>query len=122
MTRALLCCAALLVACGPDLATRYETGNRALSHGDGAMYFVVISPHLQRALNDCVPRGTPDAAPMLVLVADIDPAGRASNVDVQPSSPGTRCLRERFSAMAWPRPPLQTGMQSFPLGLKIETR
>lgn len=109
-------------ACGPGLAARYETGNRALSTDDGAMYFLRISPALQRALNDCIPTGTPGASPVLVLVADVDADGVARNVDVEPESPGTDCLAQRLAEKPLPRPPLAAGAVTFPVGLRIETK
>jgi len=111
-----------LHACGPSLAARYEEGNRALSWGDGAMYFVVISPVLQQALNACIPHGTKDASPVLVLVADVDAGGIAHELDVEPDSPGTDCLARRLSDNPLPRPPLAEGATSFPIGLRIETK
>ena len=113
--------ALLLAACGPSLATRYEAGNMALSHGDGAMYFVVISPVLQRALNDCIPAGTPGASKMLVVVADIDALGNAPNLEVQPDSPGSECLRRYLTSKPFPRPPLKPGATTCPIGLRIDT-
>jgi len=118
----LLLPALALQACGPSLATRYEAGNRALSWGDGAMYFVVISPVLQQALNRCIPQGTKDASPVLVLVADVDAAGMAHGLDVEPDSAGTDCLARQLSEHPLPRPPLAEGATSFPIGLRIETR
>jgi len=120
-------CIALLLtlgtaACGAGLAERYETGNRALSHGDGAMYFVVISPILQAALNTCIPRGTPGASPVLVLVADIEPSGRAANLDIEPDSPGTDCVQRQLTERPLPKPPLAPGAVSFPIGLRIDTK
>src|SRR5689334_8269545 len=112
----------LASACGPDLATRYETGNQALSQGDGAMYFVVISPVLKRALNDCIPPGTPGASPMLVVVADVDALGNAPNLVVQPESPGSECLRRTLTGTPLPKPPLQPGSTTFPIGLRIDTK
>lgn len=120
----LLCltCVLALAACSAGLAERYETGNRALSAGDGAMYFVVISPVLQSALNGCIPKGTPGASPVLVVVADVAADGTAANLDVEPDSPGTGCLRRRLTEKPLPRPPLKPGADSFPIGLRIETR
>jgi hypothetical protein len=112
----------VLVACGPSLATRYETGNVALSHGDGAMYFVVISPRLQAALNDCIPPGTPGASPMLVVVADVDAQGNAANLEVRPNSPGSECLRQQLTERPLPKPPLKPGAETFPIGLRIDTK
>lgn len=112
----------ILAACGPSLATRYEAGNQALSHGDGAMYFVVISPRLQRALNDCIPPGTPAASPMLMVVADVDAEGNAPNLQVEPDSPGSACVRRRLTEQPLPRPPLKPGTKSFPIGLRIDTK
>jgi hypothetical protein len=116
----LLCLAAN--ACGPGLAARYETGNRALSTGDGALYFLRISPALQRALNDCIPSGTPGASPVLVLVADVDADGVARNLVLEPQSPGTDCVAQRLTATPLPKPPLAPGAESFPVGLRIETK
>jgi hypothetical protein len=112
----------LASACGPSLAVRYEAGNRALSAGDGAMYFVRISAALREMLNECIPAGTPGAAPMLVLVADVDAAGNARNLDLEPDSPGTECLAQRIAQKPLPRPPLADGATSFPIGLRIETK
>lgn len=109
-------------ACGAGLAERYEAGNRALSVGDGAMYFVVISPRLQAALNACIPPGTPGASPMLVLVADVDADGTARNLDVEPDSSGTDCVRRQLTERPLPRPPLAAGASSFPIGLRIDTK
>jgi hypothetical protein len=114
--------ALLAAACGPSLATRYETGNRALSTNDGAMYFLMISPALQRALNSCIPSGTPGASPVLVVVADVQPSGQATNLDVEPDSPGTDCLKRRLTEQPLPRPPLASGAASFPIGLRIDTK
>ena len=123
MSRALAALLPLaLVACGPSLATRYEAGNQALSHDDGAMYFVVISPVLQRALNDCIPPGTPGASPMLVVVADIDALGNAANLEVQPNSPGSECVRRYLTGKPFPKPPLKPGATTFPIGLRIDTK
>ena len=119
---AVLLSALALQACGPSLATRYEAGNRALSWGDGAMYFVVISPVLQAALNDCIPAGTAGASPVLVLVADVDAGGTAHGIDVEPDSPGTACLAQRLSNKPLPKPPLAEGAVRFPIGLRIETK
>lgn len=122
MPRLLLLIPLALQACGPSLATRYEEGNRALSWGDGAMYFVVISPVLQQALNACIPEGTKDASPVLVLVADVDASGAAHRLDVEPDSPGTDCLAQRLNDNPLPKPPLAKGATSFPIGLRIETK
>lgn len=113
---------ALLTACGPGLAARYAAGNQALSSGDGPMYFVVIAPALQRALNHCIPPGTTGASPVLVIVADIDAAGSAANIDVEPDSPGSACLQRELRAAQLPRPPLAPGATSFPIGLRIDTQ
>lgn len=119
---ACLLCVLLLTGCGPTLATRYETGNRALSDGDGALYFLVISPRIQRALNDCIPQGTPGASPVIVLVADVAASGQARDVDVEPDSPGTDCLVQRLAERPLPPPPVAKGATSFPIGLRIETK
>lgn len=119
---AVLLAALALQACGPSLATRYEEGNRALSWGDGAMYFVVISPVLRDALNHCIPAGTRGASPVLVLVADVDAEGMASDLDVEPDSTGTDCLARRLRENPLPRPPLAEGATSFPIGLRIDTK
>lgn len=114
--------AALPAACGPSLATRYETGNQALSAGDGAMYFLMISPALQRALNECIPSGTTGASPMIVLVADVTADGVPTRLDIEPDSPGTECLAQRLTEKPLPRPPLAPGATTFPIGLRIETK
>lgn len=116
----LLC--ALLAGCGASLGARYETGNRALSDGEGALYFLMISPRIQRALNDCIPSGTPGASAVIVLVADVAASGEARSVDVEPDSPGTGCFAERLTARPLPPPPVAPGAASFPIGLRIETR
>lgn len=122
MRKSFLVLALLATGCGPGLATRYEDGNRALSAGDGAMYFVVLSPRLQRALNECIPSGMAGASPVLVLVVDVDADGVAHDLDIEPDSPGTDCLALRLTERALPRPPLAPGAARFPIGLKIETR
>jgi hypothetical protein len=109
-------------ACGPSLGMRYEAGNRALSVGDGAMYFVVISPVLQAALNECIPPGTQGASPMLVLVADVDASGTAHDLELEPDSAGTDCVQRRLIEKPLPRPPLAPGASSFPIGLRIDTK
>ena len=118
----LLALAAVLAGCGPDLATRYEAGNLALSSGEGAVYFVVLSPRLQQALNACIPAGTPGASPTLVLVADVDAAGSVSDLDIEPDSRGAECVERELLARPWPRPPLAAGTARFPVGLRIDTR
>lgn len=113
---------AALAACAPGLAERYGAGNRALSTGEGAMYFVVLAPVLQQALNECIPAGLPGASPVLVVVADVDAAGAARAVRAEPDSSGTDCLERRLAETPLPRPPLQPGQDSFPIGLRISTR
>lgn len=110
------------MGCGPDLATRYETGNNALSVGDGAMYFVVISPVLQRVLNQCIPPGMPGASPTLMILADVDAAGTAQNLVVRPDSPGTDCVFQQLGEKPLPKPPLKAGAATFPIGLRIDTK
>lgn len=122
MRLACLLCALLAAGCGASLATRYETGNRALSDGDGALYFLLISPRIQRALNECIPAGTPGASPVIVLVADVAASGQAQDVDVEPDSPGTDCFVQRLSERPLPPPPVAPGATSFPIGLRIETK
>lgn len=111
-----------VAACGAGLAERYEAGNRALSVGDGAMYFVVISPILMRVLNTCIPPGTPGASPMLVLVADVDADGNARNLKVEPDSPGSDCVQRQLTEKPLPKPPLAAGASTFPIGLRIDTK
>ena len=86
------------------------------------MYFVVISPILQAALNTCIPVGTPGASPVLVLVADVDASGAAVDLDIEPDSPGTECVYRHLTENPLPRPPLKTGAGSFPIGLRIDTK
>lgn len=117
-----LLCALLVAACGASLGARYETGNRALSDGDGALYFLMISPRLLQALNACIPSGTRGASPTLVVVADVTAAGQAQNVDVEPDSPGTDCLVQRLTERPLPPPPVASGAQTFPIGLRIDTK
>lgn len=121
MTRPLIL-ALTLAACGPGLAARYAAGNRALSTDEGAVYFVVLGPVLQAALNDCIPPGTPGASPTLVIVADVAADGRADNLDVEPASPGTACVERRLRATPLPRPPEARAAGKFPIGLRIDTR
>lgn len=119
--RAALIVAAALAGCAPGLAERYGAGNRALSTGDGATYFVVLGPILQQALNACIPAGMPGAAPVLVVVADVDAAGAAHRVRAEPDSSGSDCLERRLAEARLPRPPLQPGQDTFPIGLRIST-
>ena len=121
VARSLLLGAALLNVGCTSLADRYATGNKALSEKDGPMYFVVISPRLQAALNECIPPGSKGASPLIVLVADVDAAGMAHDLDITPHSAGTDCVRERLTSKPLPRPPLAPGAERFPIGLKIET-
>jgi hypothetical protein len=114
--------ASALWACGPSLAARYAAGNRNLSTPEGAVYFVVLSPVLQRALNTCIPPGTPGASPVLVLVADVDASGAAQDIDIEPDGVGTRCVHERLSAARLHPPPLAPGADHYPIGLRIDTR
>lgn len=86
------------------------------------MYFVVISPLLQQALNACIPAGTKGASPMLVIVADVDAAGTVSDLDIEPDSAGTDCVQQRLTQQLWPRPPLADGASRFPVGLRIDTK
>lgn len=117
-----LLAAAALAGCAPGLAERYGAGNRALSSGAGPVYFVVLAPVLHAALNRCIPPGTAGAAPTLVVVADVDAAGTATNVGVEPDSPGSDCLRRELRNTRLPKPPLSAGAASFPIGLRIDTR
>lgn len=121
MNRLLPLAALLAAGCAPGLAERYGAGNRALSSSDGAVYFVVLGPILQRALNDCIPHGTAGAAPLLLVVADVDAAGTAHRVRVEPESPGSACLQATLGATPLPRPPLAPGQAYFPIGLRVDT-
>ena len=108
---------ALSVCACTSFADRYAVGNAALSSDEGAMYFVVMSPKLQLALNACIPPGTKDASPTLVIVADVSSAGVPENIDIEPDSPGTACVERRLAA-GLPRPP----RDKFPIGLRVDTR
>lgn len=121
MNRLLALAALLAAGCTPGLAERYGAGNRALSTSEGAVYFVVLGPILQRALNDCIPLGTPGAAPLLVVVADIDAAGNAHRVRVEPESPGSECVQTTLARTPLPTPPLAPGQAYFPIGLRVDT-
>lgn len=105
-----------LAACTP-LADRYARGNAALSTDEGAMYFVVIAPKLQQALNECIPPGMEGASPVLVIVADVSSSGMPEDLDIEPDSPDTGCVEDRLRG-GLPRPP----RDKFPIGLKVETR
>ena len=109
-----------VASCAANLAERYEKGNQALSTGDGPMYSVIIAPALQDALNTCIPKGTPGAAPVIMVLADISAEGAARNVVVQPDSAGTNCVSEKISQAHFHKPPLEAGQESFPIGLRIE--
>lgn len=115
----LLLCALAATGCA-SLADRYEKGNAALSTPFGVAYTVLLSPLLQSALNECIPKGAPAPSPLLVLVADIDAQGRASDVDVEPESDGADCLERRIGEATLPAPPLAPGERSYPIGLRVE--
>lgn len=117
MRRALPLVSLALAACGPGLADRYAIGNAALSSDEGAMYFVVMAPALQLALNECIPPGLAGASPTLVIVAEVSSSGEPLGLDVEPDSPGTACVEQRLRG-GLPRPP----RDKFPIGLKVETR
>lgn len=114
--------AALLAACAAPFADRFAAGSATVNTPEGAAYLVIIGPRLQRALNACIPAGTKGASPTLVLVADVQPTGQATAVDVEPDGPGTDCLAEDFAGAPLAPPPLKAGQDRFALGLKIETR
>lgn len=120
MFRALLVAAAL-TGC-TSLADRYAAGNAALSTDEGAVYFVVLAPRLQAALNGCIPPGTAGASPVLLIVADVDADGAARNLAVEPDSPGSECVREELSRRSLPRPPAVAAGQTYPIGIRIDTR
>ena len=84
------------------------------------MYSVIIAPVLQDALNTCIPKDTPGASKVLMVLADIGENGLATDVVVQPDSPGSDCVRERIEQSRFHRPPLAAGQASFPIGLRIE--
>ena len=112
----------LASACGPSFATRYGTGNQNLSTSEGAVYFVVLSPVLQGALNECIPPGTAGASKVLVVVADIEASGAARDVDIEPDGVGTDCVQQRLAATRFHKPPLAPGATLYPIGLRIDTR
>ncbi len=120
MRRGMSLAACLLVSCTAGLAERYQAGNQALSTGDGPMYSVIIAPVLQDALNTCIPEGTPGAAPVLMILADIEANGMARNVEVRPDSPGADCVRQRMEQSRFHKPPLASGQATFPIGLRID--
>jgi hypothetical protein len=114
---------ALLVAFAAgcaSLADRFERGNARMSTPAGLAYLVLMSPRLQQAMDLCMPPGTARPSPTLVLVADLDAAGAASNVRVEPSSEDSDCMREEFRRRGFPPPPLQPGEERYPVGLRID--
>jgi hypothetical protein len=114
--------AAGLAGCLGAFADRYEQGNAALSTNEGAVYLVVLSPILLNALNGCIPQGMKGAAPVIVIVGDVDASGHAQDLDIEPDSAGTDCVIDTLAGRGLPKPPLKAGETRFPLGLKIETR
>lgn len=113
---------ALFSSCSAPFADRFAAGSAAMNTPEGAAYLVIIGPRLQRALNACIPPGTTGASPTLVLVAEVEPSGQATRVDVEPDGPGTRCLTAELGGDPLPMPPLKEGQARLPLGLKIVTR
>lgn len=103
-----------------SLAERYERGNKALSSPEGLAYTVWIAPILRSALNACIPVGTPGPSPRLVLVADVLASGRATNVDVEPPSPGADCIADQVERTPLRPPPLPAGEDSYPIGIRID--
>lgn len=111
-----------LAGCVTSFADRFAAGSARMNTPQGAGYLVIVGPRLQRVLNDCIPAGTPGASPTIVLVAEVQPDGRALDVDVEPDGPGTDCVVDALTSEPLPRPPLAPGAAAFPVGLKIETR
>ena len=108
-----------LAAC-TTLADRFERGSQALSTGDGAAYFVRIGPILQDALNICIPSSLKPPSPTIMVLADIDAVGAASDVVIEPESEGTRCIEDELGRARFPAPPLAAGATTFPLGIRID--
>lgn len=122
MRTSLLLLAAVLLSACTSFADRFAAGSAAMNTPEGAAYLVIIGPRLQRALNACIPPGTAGASPTLALVAEVEPSGQATNVDVEPDGPGTECLTAELGGNPLPMPPLKEGTAHLPLGLKIVTR
>jgi hypothetical protein len=116
----LIALAALCTVSCASLAERYEKGNKALSTPDGLAYTVWIAPVLRSALNACIPVGTPSPSPRLVLVADILASGKATNVNVEPPSPGADCIADQVEETPLRPPPLPAGEGSYPIGIRID--
>ena len=116
------CLSLALCGCLGAFTERYARGNAALSTNDGAVYLVVLSPVLQQVLNLCIPPGTPEAAPVLVLVANVNAEGYARDIAIKPDSAGTTCVERALRDRTLPKPPLKNAETLFPIGLKIESR
>ncbi len=115
-----LVCGLCAISCVSNLASRFEKGSKALSTGEGAAYFVRVGPILQDALNTCIPSSLPPPSPMIMVLADITNAGVASDVVVEPSSDGTRCVADQLSKAHFPPPPVVAGEETFPLGIRVD--
>jgi len=76
---------------------------------------------LARTMRSCIaasPKPEPEQK-TVVLIADINPMGKASAVEVKPENAIAKCYASGFSALSYPRPPAYFGRPGFPVTIKI---
>lgn len=119
----LLFAAFAAVAATPAFDARVAAAKAAVATRPGFIYDTAMVPAMHHALVPCVPKGTdPARGGDFVLVADVDAAGRVSNIDMRPASPLARCFAQRFSALTLRAPPLKAGQSRYPVVVEMLTK
>lgn len=75
--------------------------------------------HLARTMRSCIATSPKPEAKAFELVADINPQGQATAVDVWPNNAVSRCFAAGFSSVTYLKAPEYAGREGFPVTLKI---
>ncbi len=104
-----------------DFQNRLEAGRQALQTSEGKVYEKSLSPTIVRAMGECVPPGPPDQTGAFSLVGYVNPSGTVSAIEVQPSTPASRCFAGKIGKATLPTPPfVPSRYKAFPLTIDME--
>lgn len=107
-------------AFGDEFSDRIQRGKVALQSPEGMAYEKLLGATIGSILRECIPPGLSHWTGKFSLVAYVSASGAVSEVEVQPSTPVSRCFAEGISKATLPiPPPAPYGAKLFPITIEM---